>query len=70
MTTLREAFHRGTPSPGEVFGSSAYPPDSPAAQCLVPAGSGLFDVDVIVISDGTVLPNGSQQNGDRFDPRP
>jgi len=66
MTTLRQAFARGTPYPGEIFGSSSYPPDSPAAQCLVPAGSGNYNVEVIVLSDGAVLLWGSQSIGNTF----
>jgi hypothetical protein len=70
MTTLRQAFARGTPYPGEIFGSSSYPPDSAAAQCLVPAGSGNYNVDVIVLSDGAVLLAGSQSVGNTFMARP
>jgi hypothetical protein len=70
MTTLRQAFARGTPYPGEIFGSSSYPPDTAAAQCLVPAGSGNYNVEVIVLSDGGVLLDGSQPIGNAFMARP
>jgi hypothetical protein len=70
MTTLRQAFARGTPYPGEIFGSSSYPPDTPAAQCLVPAGSGNYNVEVIVLTDGVVLLSGSQSVGNAFMARP
>ena len=70
MTTLRQAFARGTPYPGEIYGSSSYPPDTPAAQCLVPAGSGNYNVEVIVLSDGAVLQSGSQSIGNTFMTRP
>lgn len=70
MTTLRQAFARGTPYPGEIFGSSSFPPDTAAAQCLVPAGSGNYNVDVIVLSDGGVLLAGSQSIGNAFMARP
>jgi hypothetical protein len=70
MTTLRQAFARGTPYPGEIFGSSSYPPDTPAAQCLVPAGSGNYNVEVIVLSDDAVLLSGTQSIGNTFMARP
>ena len=69
-TTLRQAFRRGTPYPGEIFGSSSYPPDSPAVQCLVPSGKDNYNVEVIVLSDGAVLLAGSQSVGDTFMARP
>jgi hypothetical protein len=70
MTTLKEAFRRGTVTPGPItYGSTSYPPDTRAAQCLVPATAGLYDINIIVVSDGTVLRNGSQ-NVDHFVPRP
>jgi hypothetical protein len=70
MTTLRRAFARGKPYPGEIFGSSSYPPDSPAVQCLVPAGKNNYNVEVIVLSDGAVLLAGSQPMGNTFMTRP
>jgi hypothetical protein len=66
MTTLRQAFARGSPYPGKIFGSSSYPPDTPAAQCLVPAGKDNYNVEVIVLSDGIVLLAGSQPVGNTF----
>ena len=70
MTTLRQAFARGTPYPGEIFGSSSYPPDTAAAHCLVPAGSGNYNVEVIVLSGDVVLLAGSQPIGNAFMARP
>ena len=70
MTTLRQAFARGTPYPGGIFGSSFYPPDSPAVQCLVPARKNNYNVEVIVLSDGAVLLAGGQPVGNTFMARP
>ena len=65
-THAGQAFARGSPYPGEIFGSSSYPPDTPAAQCLVPAGKNNYNVEVIVLSDGTVLLAGTQPVGNTF----
>jgi hypothetical protein len=70
MTTLKEAFRRGTVTPGPItYGSTSYPPETRAAQCLIPATAGLYDINIIVLSDGTILRNGSQ-NEDHFVPKP
>lgn len=70
MTTLQAAFHRGSDAAGTIYGSAKYPPSAPAAQCLVPTAGNFYDVDVIVVSDGTVLRAGSQSWGGGFLPRP
>jgi len=61
MTTFREAFRLGTVTPGPItYGSTSYPPDTRAAQCLVPATARLYDINIIVMSDDTVLRNGGR----------
>jgi hypothetical protein len=67
ISTVGESFRSGTTVPKSVHG---YPAATVAAQCLVPADAGVFEVVVVVVRDGVSFRSGSQTVGDRIIARP
>ena len=67
ISTVGESFRSATTVPKSVHG---YPAATVAAQCLVPADAGVFEVVVVVVRDGMSFRSGSQTVGDRIIARP